>query len=309
MTINQSIIIHGGCGPWNKEIPIELKYYNEKKKQLDLIIRKGWELLHSGASALDVAEKTINLLEDAPCFNAGIGACLDINKKVHLDASIMRGDTLAGGGIAELKNIPNAISVARKVMDETVHVLLVGEGANKFAKQKGFKTVEDEVFHTELQLYKLEKAKNKLEATTNTKEYVKGTVGCVVRDSTGLIVAGTSTGGNGLALQGRVGDSPIIGAGTYADNMLGGVSCTGYGEQIIRINMAKSSLDLMHYSNLTPMEACQKIIAKLGGLKDGLGGIIMINPQGDVGYACNDSVLPCAYMTSEITEPKIIMEI
>lgn len=305
MADRQALIIHGGCGSYDMSNELEAKNYAEKKAALQRIIDAGWKQLASGTPALDVVESTINLLEDAPCFNAGIGGALDCEKRVSLDASIMRGDTLQAGAVAKLRSIPHAISVARKVMEQTQHVLLVDEGANRFAELQGFHKIKDEEFITEFQLHWWNKSSTP-NPNSNTN---KGTVGCVARDTSGLIVAGTSTGGMSRNLYGRVGDSAIIGAGTYADNTLGGASATGYGEQILRSGLTRHALDLMHYENLDAMTACTEAIRKMGELKNGLGGIILIDPAGNIGFACNDNALPSAYRTSDMDAAKITMEI
>lgn len=299
-----SIVIHGGCDGFDFNNPMDVVNYKEKQAQTPRIINAAWDLLVAGKSALDVAEFAINELERTPCYSAGIGAALDWQGQVCLDASIMRGDTLEAGAVAKLKQIPNAVSVARKVMETTGQVFLVDEGANTFADLCDFKRLPNAALVTELQTWRLKNM-----ATPFFKELPnKGTVGAVVRDAKGLIAAGTSTGGLRGNRYGRVGDTPIIGAGCYADNALGGASTTGYGEQILRKVMCKSALDRMKYLKLDVQTAAQEAIRDLATLDYGNAWIIMIDPQGNIGWHGNDDFCPRACMSSTMQEPLIAID-
>lgn len=279
---------------------------SKKKTHLPRIIAAAWERLKAGDSALNVVEFAVNALEMAPCFNAGIGGALDTNGQVCLDASIMRGDTLEAGADTKLREIPKAISVARKVMETTGQVLLADTGANAFAAQfPEFERYTNEDLVTPLQAWRLKHSNTSVFRDPPNK----GTVGAVARDANDIIAAGTSTGGLRGNKFGRVGDSPIIGAGCYADNTLGGASTTGYGEQMIRKNTCKSALDRMQYLNLSADAAAQAAIDDLGQLELGLGWIILINPDGDIGWAGNELWCPRARMSSDMVAPEIAMQL
>lgn len=302
MSQKLSIVIHGGCDSFDFENPLDVENYEQKKVQMPRIISAAWERLKAGGNALDVAEFAINELEMTPCFNAGIGGALDIEGQVCLDASLMRGDTLEAGAVAKLRGIPKAVSVARKVMETTGQVMLAGEGANHFAEQ--FLEIEryaNEDLVTPLQAWRVKHSNTAVFREPPNK----GTVGAVVRDGNGMIAAGTSTGGLRGNKFGRVGDSPIIGAGCYADNTLGGASTTGYGEQMIRKVTCKSALDRMKYLKLNADAAAQAAIDDLGQLELGMGWIILVNPEGDIGWAGNELWCPRARMSSDMAQPLI----
>ncbi len=267
------------------------------------IIQEGWELLTTGASAIDVAERLINLLELNPSFNAGIGGAIGQDGLVSLDASIMDGDTLAAGAVTGLLGYPNAISVARAVMERTPHVFLSGEGANEFAASLGLVRLDAKDLQTPYQIHLW----NTFSTTQSSPlpPPAKGTVGAVVRDASGTIVAATSTGGMTRKMKGRVGDSPIIGAGTYADSRLGGVSCTGYGEQILRIVLAKTVLDLVELRGLSISDAIHEALLKMKHLPNGLGGLIAIDSEGTIAFAGNETHMSRAYMSDSMDAPKV----
>ncbi len=296
-----SLIIHGGCGSLNPQEPLQKRYWEDKEIALKSIITECWPKLLAGQSALEVVEHAINLLEMNPAFNAGIGATPNSENKIGLDAALMRGDTLSCGAVAKLTRNPKAISVARAVMEKSPHVLLVGEGADRFAEQQGFAAVPEKEFETDFQKYWWARAA----ANRKDRETLLSTVGAVARDQNGVIVAGTSTGGTTFSLPGRVGDSPLIGAGCYADNNLGGASCTGHGERIIACVLAKTALDLIEYKQLSAMQACQQAVEKLGKLPDGRGALIILDKHGQIGFACNEQMLSRAYMTSAMQAPVV----
>lgn len=300
-TETRAIIIHGGCGSYDLTAEIDANHLAEQERALAPIIAEGWALLLSGISALDVTERLVNLLELSPHFNAGIGGAIGEDGSVSLDASIMQGDTLASGAVAGIVGYARAVSVARGVMEKSPHVLLMGSGANEFAGTLGLEKLEMKDFHTPYQLHWW----NKLSSFSGEKSPSKGTVGAVVRDSKGMIVAATSTGGMTRKLNGRVGDSPIIGAGTYADSSVGGVSCTGYGEQILRSALAKTTLDLVEFKALSIQDACNQAIARMGKLPNGLGGLIAIDASGEIAAAGNESHMPRALMSDKMKEPAV----
>lgn len=295
-----ALIVHGGCGTYDIEEPLERDHQAAQSAGLERVISEGWRMLSAGSSAFDVAESVVNMLEDDPSFNAGIGAAIGSDKQIELDASIMDGSNLRCGAVCGLRNIPRAVSVARRVMEVTRHVFLGGEGANRFAEGQGFEHLPAERFYTDYQLYWWEKL-----AGGSRDRSAKGTVGAVALDAKGSIAAATSTGGMTRKLPGRIGDSPLIGAGCYADNQIGGASATGYGEQIIRVVLCKSALDLIEYKGLGAQAACEAGIAKLALLPDGLGGIIMIDRNGAIGAHSNERYLPRAYMSAAHSAPVV----
>lgn len=298
-----SLIIHGGSWSYDLNDPMEKQHLQEQQEGLKKIIAEGWDLLTSGLSAIDVVEKTINMLEMNPAFNAGIGAAIGMHGQIELDASIMDGRTLACGAVASLVQIPNAISVARTVMDKTRNVFLVGRGANVFAKKHGFTILPKKSFYTPYQRHWLKKVKEQKPISQEVK-VSHGTVGVVAMDKLGALAAGTSTGGMTGKLLGRVGDSPFIGAGTYADSAAGAASATGYGEQIIKVGLTKFAIDLIRFKGYSAQKACEEAVYILSKLKDGLGGLILIDNKGKIGMYGNEN-LPRAYMSTEMKEPVV----
>ncbi|MBZ0198255.1 MAG: isoaspartyl peptidase/L-asparaginase, partial [Ignavibacteriaceae bacterium] len=265
-----TIVIHGGAGNINKEMPDSVKqnYYNSLKEALVI----GKSILHGGGSSLDAVEKVINYLEDNPLFNAGKGAVYTAEGKHELDASIMNGKDLSCGAVAGVTTIKNPISLARLVMEKSQHVLFFGDGAEQFGKKMGVAFVNNSFFDTEERFEQLKKAEEK----------IKGTVGCVAIDKNGNIAAGTSTGGMTNKMHGRIGDSPIIGAGNYANNTTCGVSATGTGELFIRNNVAFNISALMEYKGFTLQQAAEEMINKR--LPKGAGGIIAVDKNGNYSF-------------------------
>lgn len=298
-----SLIIHGGSASYDLNDPFEAANHKEQEQAMARIIESGWKRLARGDRSVDVVEYVINLLEEAPCFNSGIGAAIGAEKQIELDSSVMLGDTLQCGAAAGIRGVPHAISVARAIMEKTKHVMLTGDGLDNFISTLGFERLRDEDFYTsyQLRLWDLYQEGEVL------NHGAKGTVGAVARDMNGSITAGTSTGGMTMKMRGRVGDSPLIGAGTYADSRYGGVSCTGYGEQIIKIGMARTAIHLIK-DGYTSLEACEQCIDELGQLKQGLGGMISIDANGRIGACGNERFLPIAYMSSNQQEPVVEFE-
>ncbi|MEA2042337.1 MAG: isoaspartyl peptidase/L-asparaginase [Bacteroidota bacterium] len=290
-----SIVIHGGAGNITPENlpPATRKQYKAKLNEALLL---GEELLKDDKSALLTVEKVLNLLEDSPLFNAGRGAVMSHRGLCEADASIMDGKTLNAGAVAGVTTIKNPISAARLVMDSSRHVLLSGEGANQFAERYGLVPVKNEYFQTERRKKSLRRA-----IDNENKISKHGTVGCVVIDNQGNIAAGTSTGGLTNKKYGRIGDSPILGAGTYADNSTCGISATGVGEYFIRLAVAHDISSLMSYKGLSLQAATDEVIQnKLTDL-GGAGGVIGVDNKGNVSWSFNTGGMFRAYLKSDGT--------
>ncbi len=273
---NYTIVLHGGAGNISRDMPDSLK--DEYIKSLEQALSIGLELLEKGKTSIDVVEEVVKYLEDDPKFNAGKGAVFTSEGEHELDASIMDGRDLSCGAVAGVKTIKNPISLAKLVMKETPHVLLVGEGAEKFADKMGADKVPNEYFFTPLRYEQWQKS---------TSKEVKGTVGCVALDIYGNLAAATSTGGVTNKMPGRVGDSPIIGAGTYADNNTCAVSCTGKGELFIKHNAAFNVSALMKYKNYSLNLAAEEMIHKI--IPAGSGGLIAVDNNGNHAMVFNTS--------------------
>jgi len=256
----------------------------------------GIKILQSGGSALDAVETAVRKLEADPTFDAGCGSFLNENGEVELDASIMDGKNLKAGAVAAVRRLLHPVSLARKIMEETEHLLLVGAGAEKFARKLGMHFCKTESLLTgrELAFWKKLKKKREFDAKPLFSGHPKGTVGAVALDSYGNLAAATSTGGTPRKMAGRVGDTPIIGAGTYADNTLGAVSCTGWGEGIMRIGLAKRVLNYLE-KGLSPSTAVKNAIEEMRKRVDGYGGAILVTPQCKIGLYHNTPKMAYAY--------------
>lgn len=309
--------IHGGAGTIRRS-SLTPEMEAEYRARLKEALLAGYNILKEGGSSLDAVEAAIKIMEDSPLFNAGKGAVFTSEGTIELDASIMDGKSLKAGAVAAVKRLKNPISVARLVMEQSPHVLMVGDGAEAFAKQKGFELVSPDYFRTERRWQELQRAKEKekLEAEQPKKvgrnldeEYRDvsryGTVGAVAVDKQGNLAAATSTGGKTNKKFGRVGDSPIIGAGTYANNRTCAVSGTGDGEYFIRGVVAYDISALMEYQNKSLREAAQIVIEKLGKL-GGTGGLIAIDREGNVAMPFNTEGM---YRGSISADGKITIEI
>lgn len=285
-----ALVIHGGAGTMDrKEMTpdVEKEYTTVLYKALHV----GDSVLANGGTCMDAIEKTIVIMEDSPLFNAGKGAVFTHEGLVELDASVMEGQTLKAG----VRDIKNPIRVARKVMEQSEHVMLTGTGASRFAKEQGFEPVDNSYFYTEKRYKALQELLEKeREATISDKH---GTVGCVALDTHGNIAAGTSTGGMNNKKYGRIGDSPIIGAGTYANNKTGAFSCTGHGEYYIRLGFSRDISALMEYKKLSLKKACREEIRKLTEL-GGTGGVIGIDKKGNIAMEFNTSGMFRGYVKS-----------
>jgi beta-aspartyl-peptidase (threonine type) len=273
------LVIHGGAGTILKKnmSPEKEAAYTEK---LNEALSAGYKILDYGGTSLDAVNAVINIMEDSPLFNAGKGAVLTEKGEAELDASIMEGKSLAAGAVAGVKHIKNPINLARVVMEKSPHVMMIGDGAEEFAKQNNYELVDNKYFITEERWRQYLKMKE-------AQDQKHGTVGCVALDKTGNLAAGTSTGGMMMKKFGRVGDSPIIGAGTYANNNTCAVSATGHGEYFIRLGVAKDISALMEYKNYSLQQAADEVInvklTKLGGT----GGLIAIDKNGNVAMPFN----------------------
>ncbi len=245
---------------------------------------------------MDAVEAAIRQLETDPTFDAGCGSFLNEDGEVELDASIMDGATLKAGAVAAVRRLLHPVTLARKIMEETDHLLLVGAGAEKFARKMGMKFSPTKALLTgrELELWKKLKTKKSFHAKTVFSGHPKGTVGAVALDDYGKLAAATSTGGTPRKMAGRVGDTPIIGAGTYADNFLGAVSCTGWGEGIMRIGLAR--LILFNIQNgFSPTAAVKKGVEEMRRRVDGYGGAILVTPKGQIGLYHNTPRMAFAF--------------
>ena len=300
---NFGIVIHGGAGTILKEnmtLELEEKYKNALKEAVVI----GYEILNDGGTSQKAVEKTINYLEDSPLFNAGKGAVLNFDCEVELDASFMEGKNLNAGAISGSKKIKNPISTAIKVMNSSSHVMLSGKGADDFAVEHNMETVEQNYFKTERRINSLEKIKNiennKVSNLSNSDYRVQklGTVGCVALDKFGNLSAGTSTGGMTNKKWNRIGDAPIIGAGTYANNKSCAVSSTGWGEYFIRGVVAYDIAALMEYKNLSIRKAAKTVIEKISKM-GGDGGVIAIDNQGNIAMEMNTSGMYRAHINSK----------
>ncbi|WP_321515554.1 isoaspartyl peptidase/L-asparaginase [Marinifilum fragile] len=292
--LEYALCIHGGAGTILKKnmSPEKEKEYFDK---LDEALTVGDSVLKNGGSALDAVELTIHVLENSPLFNAGKGSVFTHSGKNELDASIMWGKDLNAGAVAGVGNIKNPISAARKVMENSEHVMLSGKGASMFAEQEGLTIVDSSYFFTENRWNYLQQILKKEREMKRTDRH--GTVGCVALDKEGNLAAGTSTGGMTNKRFGRIGDSPIIGAGTYANNKTCAVSCTGHGEYFIRLGIARDISSLMEYQNLSLNDATDIVLNKLNQI-DGLGGFVALDKYGNPAMKMNTSGMYRGYVNS-----------
>ncbi len=284
------LVIHGGAGNFNSS-SFTSEQYSEYENMLNKVLLHGDSLLRNGADALDVVVACIVMLEDCPLFNAGKGAVMTEEGKYELDASVMDGKTLNAGAVAGVCNIKNPIRAAMKVMEDGKHVMLSGSGADEFAKSQGLEMVGEEWFYDE----------RIFDRYNQLKKDGKGTVGAVVLDKHGNLAAGTSTGGMMMKRYGRIGDAPVIGAGTYADNQHCAVSCTGHGEYFIRFVAAYDVCALMKYAHMDLSEATAEVIKKIGDA-GGTGGLIAVDKEGNIAMPFNTTSMFRAYIRENGTK-------
>ena len=295
-----TIAIHGGSGTINRtEITPEQE--KEFRQGLEDALDAGYHVLARGGSALDAVEEAVRSLEENELFNAGKGAVFSANGKHEMDASIMCGDTLKAGAVAGVTNVRNPISLARAVMEQSENVFLLGAGAEEFAREHKLTMEPDDYFFSQLRFEQLEEAQkeNKTQLDHSKKNTGKGTVGAVAMDQEGNLAAATSTGGLTNKKYGRVGDTPVIGAGTYANNQTCAVSCTGYGEFFIRSVVAYDISCLIEYKGLSLKEACKLVVQDKLKNRGGEGGLIAIDSEGNVELPFNSEGMYRAWRNDE----------
>jgi beta-aspartyl-peptidase (threonine type) len=293
--MHPALIVHGGA--W--DIPDEA--VDACKSGCQRALTGGWFILAHGGSALDAVEAAIMVLEDDPVFDAGYGSHLNLDGRVECDAIVMNGATLRSGAAAALQRVKNPIRLARKILENCPHMMLVAKGAESFAKLQGIKLCKPEEMVSEAEHEAWMKCKVDEHAGEHHRGHEQGTVGAVAIDSAGHLFAATSTGGTCCKLPGRVGDSPLIGCGCYADSEAGGVSCTGYGEAIMKVVLAKTAVDFLRRpaTCVDPAEsadacglstadiAARDAVHLLAKRTQGTGGLILLDRQGNPGFAFN----------------------
>ncbi len=285
------IVVHGGAG----DIPPEKRA--EHADGCAAAARAGAEVLAAGGSALDAAQRAVEVLEDNPRFNAGTGACLTESGALELDASVMNGADLAAGAVCALPPFQHPIAIARAVLDDGRHVLYACEGAARFAIEHGFARASAESMITPAVRARFERGRG-----AKPEGYAGSTVGAVARDRQGHVASATSTGGMFFKRDGRVGDTPVVGAGTYADDAAGAGSATGVGEAILRVCMTKTAVESLR-AGATPASAAQGAAELLAGRGRGSGGIILVDSRGRWGFARTTATMSWAAMTSALADP------
>lgn len=313
---NFALAIHGGAGTiLKKNMTPELeKEYTDK---LNEALQKGYDTLSKGGTSIDAVIVSIKILEDSPLFNAGKGSVFSADGKNEMDASIMNGKTLMAGSVAGVRTIKNPITAARCVMEKSPHVMMVGAGAEKFAKQCKCEFADTTYFFEQKRWDQLQKIKKSEQQqldhsdTTSSidvdlKDKKFGTVGLVALDKYGNLAAGTSTGGMTNKKFGRVGDAPIIGAGTYANNKTCAVSCTGHGEFFIRSVVAYDVSALMEYKGLSLTDAANEVVMKKLVTLGGEGGLIAIDAKGNITMPFNSAGMYRGFMKSDGTKELLI---
>ena len=302
-----AIVIHGGAGGIKRE------YFNEEQQEaynnkLQEALDAGYAILEKGGISLDAIQASINVMENSPLFNAGKGAVYNSEGNQEMDASIMDGKTLNSGAVAGVNHIKNPILAARIVMDSSKHVMLSGKGAELMVEKYGIEMVDSSYFFTQKRLNQLKKIQGKEKTQLDHTAFLLkneliddhkyGTVGAVAIDKNGNIAAGTSTGGMTNKKYGRIGDSPIIGAGTYANNLTCGISSTGTGEYFIRTVAAHEVSNLIQYKNLKPKEALHEVIFNQIGKLGGEGGMILLDKNADIYWDFNSTGMFRAFKKS-----------
>jgi beta-aspartyl-peptidase (threonine type) len=283
--INYTLVIHGGAGnitPTN----LPAGKASEFEAKLTEVLRHGDSILKAGGTSLDAVESCVRMMEDCPLFNAGKGAVFNAEGKNELDAAIMDGKTGLAGAVAGVTTIRNPISAARAVMEKSNHVMLSGKGAEIFAAEQGLELVSPDYFFTQPRWDAYLKAKAYTDSIDNIDKK-HGTVGCVAVDQYGNLAAATSTGGMTFKKYGRIGDTPVIGAGTYADNKTCAVSATGHGEFFIRNMVAYDIAAIMKYKGLSVSEAAEVVVMHKLKSQGGTGGIIAVDRKGNVAMTFN----------------------
>jgi len=276
------IVVHGGAGVMSG---LSEDRQQQIHKKIQETVSEAFTILEKGGSSLDAVELAVTMLEDSPLFNAGRGSVYNSDEVQEMDASIMDGKNRLTGAVASVSIVKNPIKLARKVAEETKHVLLVGEGAERFAIDSGVQTVDRNYFYNEERLKRLRNSKKKISKLDQNYNKI-GTVGAVALDRNGNIAAATSTGGMTNKMPGRVGDSPIIGSGTWAQNGVCGVSSTGHGEFFIKYQVAREVCVRIEYLNQALNQSAQSIINELNDL-GASGGLIAIDHKGNISTPFN----------------------
>lgn len=291
-----AIIVHGGA--WaipDEEVEAHL---NGVRRAAEL----GWRILKETDNSLDAVERAVMLMEDDPTFDAGVGSFLNEEGGIDLDASIMEGSDLRAGAVASVNRVRNPVRLARLIMERTDHILFVGEGAHRLASSFGLELIDPSELVVERERRRWEEFRSK--GITPRKAFEKdSTVGAVAVDSKGRFAAALSTGGSPHRMVGRVGDVPVIGAGLYADNSKGAAACSGHGESIMKVVLAKSAVDMLALG-LGAMEAARASISLLERVR-GRGGVIVIDRNGEVGYHYNTPRMAIAYARGGVVEALI----
>jgi beta-aspartyl-peptidase (threonine type) len=304
-----ALIVHGGA--W--DIPDAA--VPACKSGCARALAAGWRILEAGGSALDAIEAAVVILEDDPVFDAGYGSHLNLDGRVECDAIVMDGSTLRAGAVATLQHVRNPVRLARKILENCPHMMLVAEGAERFAHEQGIKLCANEELVTDTEREAWSKCKIDKHAAAFHRGHEQGTVGAVAIDRNGQLFAATSTGGTCCKLPGRVGDSPLVGCGCYADQEAGGVSCTGYGEGIMKIVMAKTATDFLRdstnrdkavsalqpatpplFKTETAMVAARASVDILARRTHASGGLILLDRDGNPGWAFNTPRMSYGYV-------------
>ena len=292
---NFGIVVHGGAGVMST---LTQDQQDAIKLKVSETLMSSYKILKNGGSSLDAVEFAVSEFEDSPLFNAGKGSVYTSNETQEMDASIMFGLDRSSGAVASVKIIKNPIRLARKVLEETNHIFLVGDGAESFAKNIGVDVVEPKYFYSEKNLKRLRKVKNKLTNNYAIQDKI-GTVGAVAIDKDGNISAATSTGGMTNKMPGRVGDSPIIGSGTWAQNGVCGVSSTGHGEFFIKYQVAREVCSRMEYLNQTLENSSKNVIEELKEI-GATGGLIAIDKDANISTPFNTAGMVRGSITNKI---------
>lgn len=296
-----SIIVHGGA--W--DIPPDL--HQAHRQGTRIAVEAGWKVLTGGGSAMDAVEAAITVMEDDETFDAGRGSFLNAEGQVELDAGFMDGRELYVGAVAGVQFIKNPIRLARAVMEKSEHVLLIADGAQRFAQKMGFPmcSLTDLAVPREFERWQ-KLLHDRTYSTRQSFVHPSDTVGCVALDANGHLAAGTSTGGTPNKMPGRVGDVPMVGCGFYADDQFGGASTTGWGESIAKVILARHALHFL--SELEePRAAAQAAIDMLATKVGGLGGVILLSPNGQPGWHYNTPHMAVAYCHTGTTEPQVAL--
>ena len=276
-----SLIVHGGA--W--DIPDEA--IDACNAGCLRALRAGWGVLSNGGHSLDAIEAAVMVLEDDPVFDAGYGSHLNLDGQVECDAIVMDAATLRAGSAAGLRHVRNPVRVARAILERSPHMMLISEGAERFAREHDIALCDSEALVSPAEREAWERCREDSHAAEHHRGHEQGTVGAVALDEQGRLFAATSTGGTCCKLPGRVGDSPLIGCGCYADRETGAVSSTGYGEAIMKVVMAKTACDFLRPANSTPARAAQAAVQLLANRGQGTGGLILLDKNGNPGFAFN----------------------